>query len=129
MVFHANWAWFGSVFFSSSKPVDVSAIDHLPSVLPRESSERFANKMTSYLLKLDKVRNITETTEHNLIRGSNVSASWTSVLLKSTEMRLFQSILRKFCQIFITLLLVSCTETYIYNTMCLLLTQILEARL
>ena len=129
MVFHANWAWFGSVFFSSSKPVDVSAIDHLPSVLPRESSERFANKMTSYLLKLDKVRNITETTEHNLIGGSNVSASWTSILLKSTEMRLFQSILRKFCQIFITLLLVFCTETYIYNTMCLLLTQILEARL
>lgn len=40
--------------FNSSKPVDVSAIDHLPSVLPRESSERFANKMTPYLLKLDK---------------------------------------------------------------------------
>ena len=45
------------------------------------------------------------------------------------EMPLFQSILGKFCQIFITLLLVSRTETYIYNTMCLLLTQILEARL
>ena len=63
------------LFFSSSRPVDVSAIDHLPSVLPRESSERFANKMTSYLLKLDKVRNIIETTEHNLIGGANVSAS------------------------------------------------------
>lgn len=43
-------------------------------------------------------------------------------------MPLFQSILKKSCQIFITLLLVSRTETYIYNTMCLLLTQILEAR-
>ena len=63
------------LFFSSSRPVDVSAIDHLPSVLPRESSEQFANKMTSYLLKLDKVRNIIETTEHNLIGGANVSAS------------------------------------------------------
>ena len=66
MVLQATWPWFGSVFFSSSKPVDVSAIDHLPSVLPRESSERFANKMTPYLLKLDKVCNITETTEYTV---------------------------------------------------------------
>lgn len=37
---------------SCSKPLDVVAIDHLPSVLPRESSERFASKMTPYLMKL-----------------------------------------------------------------------------
>ncbi|XP_015772087.1 PREDICTED: saccharopine dehydrogenase [NAD(+), L-lysine-forming]-like [Acropora digitifera] len=37
---------------SSNRPVDVSAIDHLPSVLPCNSSERFANKMTPYLLSL-----------------------------------------------------------------------------
>jgi len=40
------------VKLNSSRPVDVSAIDHLPSVLPRESSERFANKMMPYLLNL-----------------------------------------------------------------------------
>ena len=45
-----------SVFFSSSRPLDVLAIDHLPSVLPRESSERFANKMTPYLEELVEVR-------------------------------------------------------------------------
>ena len=45
------------VFFSSCRPVDVCAIDHLPSVLPRESSERFANKMTPYLLRFDEVSN------------------------------------------------------------------------
>lgn len=39
------------------------AIDHLPSVLPRESSEGFARKLTPYLLKLVEVStrsNITE---------------------------------------------------------------------
>ena len=44
------------LFNSCSKPLDVVAIDHLPSVLPRESSERFASKMTPYLLKLVEVR-------------------------------------------------------------------------
>ena len=43
-------------FLSCSKPLDVVAIDHLPSVLPRESSEKFANKMTPYLMKLVEVR-------------------------------------------------------------------------
>ena len=43
------------ISFSSKRPVDVSAIDHLPSVLPRESSETFANKMTPYLLTLPGV--------------------------------------------------------------------------
>ncbi|XP_068722800.1 uncharacterized protein [Montipora capricornis] len=37
---------------SSNRPVDVCAIDHFPSVLHRESSERFANRMTPYLLNL-----------------------------------------------------------------------------
>ena len=46
------------LFLSCSKPVDVVAIDHLPSVLPRESSEKFANKMTPYLMKLVEVRRI-----------------------------------------------------------------------
>lgn len=41
--------------FRCAKPLDVIAIDHLPSVLPRESSQRFANKMTPYLLKLGDV--------------------------------------------------------------------------
>lgn len=36
----------------SAKKLDVIAIDHLPSALPRESSQRFANKMTPYLLRL-----------------------------------------------------------------------------
>lgn len=36
----------------SGKKLDVIAIDHLPSVLPRESSQRFAKKMTPYLLRL-----------------------------------------------------------------------------
>ncbi|XP_067055325.1 uncharacterized protein [Acropora muricata] len=40
------------VKLNSNRPVDVSAIDHLPSVLPCNSSERFANKMTPYLLSL-----------------------------------------------------------------------------
>lgn len=41
--------------FRCAKPLDVIAIDHLPSVLPRESSQRFANKMTPYLLRLGDV--------------------------------------------------------------------------
>ncbi|PFX19811.1 Saccharopine dehydrogenase [NAD(+), L-lysine-forming] [Stylophora pistillata] len=40
----------------SSKPLDVVAIDHLPSLLPRESSTRFANDSTPHLLKLDQNR-------------------------------------------------------------------------
>jgi len=44
------------LYLSCSKPLDVVAIDHLPSVLPRESSEKFANKMTPYLMKLVEVR-------------------------------------------------------------------------
>lgn len=39
----------------SSKPLDVVAIDHFPSLLPRESSTRFANDSTPHLLKLDQV--------------------------------------------------------------------------
>jgi len=39
----------------SSKPLDVVAIDHFPSLLPRESSTRFANDSTPQLLKLDQV--------------------------------------------------------------------------
>lgn len=39
----------------SSKPLDVVAIDHFPSLLPRESSTRFANDSTLHLLKLDQV--------------------------------------------------------------------------
>ncbi|XP_068722799.1 uncharacterized protein [Montipora capricornis] len=40
------------VKLNSNRPVDVCAIDHFPSVLHRESSERFANRMTPYLLNL-----------------------------------------------------------------------------
>lgn len=42
----------GRIRLRCAKPLDVIAIDHLPSVLPCESSQRFANKMTPYLLKL-----------------------------------------------------------------------------
>ncbi|CAH3191906.1 unnamed protein product [Porites evermanni] len=39
----------------SSKPLDVVAIDHFPSLLPRESSTRFADDSTPHLLKLTEV--------------------------------------------------------------------------
>ncbi|KAM7432200.1 Saccharopine dehydrogenase [Porites harrisoni] len=39
----------------SSKPLDVVAIDHFPSLLPRESSTRFADDSTPHLLKLTQV--------------------------------------------------------------------------
>ena len=42
----------------SSKPLDVVAIDHFPSLLPRESSTRFANDSTPHLLKLDQVKRL-----------------------------------------------------------------------
>ena len=42
----------------SSKPLDFVAIDHFPSLLPRESSTRFANDSTPHLLKLDQVKRL-----------------------------------------------------------------------
>ena len=41
----------------SAKKLDVMAIAHLPFSLPHESSQRFANKMTPYLMRLSDVRN------------------------------------------------------------------------
>lgn len=38
---------------SSHRPLDLIAIDHLPSLLPRESSEDFSRQMLAHLLKLD----------------------------------------------------------------------------
>ena len=44
------------VFLAShQKPLDVVAIDHFPSLSPRESSTRFADDSTPYLLKLTQV--------------------------------------------------------------------------
>jgi len=40
---------------NSTKPLDVVAIDNLPSLLPRESSVQFAESITPYLLKLPEV--------------------------------------------------------------------------
>lgn len=40
---------------NSTKPLDVVAIDNLPSLLPRESSVLFAESMTPYLLKLPEM--------------------------------------------------------------------------
>ncbi|KAJ7385010.1 Saccharopine dehydrogenase [Desmophyllum pertusum] len=40
---------------NSTKPLNVVAIDNLPSLLPRESSVMFAESMTPYLLKLPEV--------------------------------------------------------------------------
>ena len=40
---------------SHKKPLDVVAIDHFPSLLPRESSTRFADDSTPHLLKLTQV--------------------------------------------------------------------------
>lgn len=38
-------------------PVSVISIDHLPSLLPRESSEAFSGDLLPYLLKLNDWRN------------------------------------------------------------------------
>ncbi|KAI0473622.1 hypothetical protein GGR56DRAFT_696045 [Xylariaceae sp. FL0804] len=40
----------------SDPPLSVISIDHLPSLLPRESSEAFSNDLLPYLLKLDDWR-------------------------------------------------------------------------
>ena len=40
---------------SSSKTLEVLSIDFLPSLLPKEASERFAEKMTPYLKTLNQV--------------------------------------------------------------------------
>jgi saccharopine dehydrogenase (NAD+, L-lysine-forming) len=37
-------------------PLSVISIDHLPSLLPRESSEAFSNDLLPYLLQLDNWR-------------------------------------------------------------------------
>ena len=38
-------------------PLSVISIDHLPSLLPRESSEAFSNDLLPYLLKLNDWQN------------------------------------------------------------------------
>ena len=40
---------------NSTKPLDVVSIDNLPTLLPRESSVKFAENITPYLLKLPEV--------------------------------------------------------------------------
>ena len=50
-----SWVRLFLHYRKSSKPLDVVAIDHFPSLLPRESSTRFANDSTPHLLKLDQV--------------------------------------------------------------------------
>lgn len=40
---------------SDSPFLDIVAIDHLPSLLPRESSEKYASKLAPYLSLLPKV--------------------------------------------------------------------------
>lgn len=39
------------------EPLSVISIDHLPSLLPRESSEAFSNDLLPYLLKLNDWQN------------------------------------------------------------------------
>jgi saccharopine dehydrogenase (NAD+, L-lysine-forming) len=41
---------------SNGPPLSVISIDHLPSLLPRESSEAFSNDLLPYLLQLDNWR-------------------------------------------------------------------------
>jgi saccharopine dehydrogenase (NAD+, L-lysine forming) len=41
----------------SDPPVSVISIDHLPSLLPRESSEAFSGDLLPYLLKLNDWQN------------------------------------------------------------------------
>jgi len=41
---------------SSGPALSVISIDHLPSLLPRESSEAFSNDLLPYLLQLDNWR-------------------------------------------------------------------------
>lgn len=41
---------------SSGPPLSVISIDHLPSLLPRESSEAFSSDLLPYLLQLNKWR-------------------------------------------------------------------------
>lgn len=53
-----NLAYMHLHYRKSSKPLDVVAIDHFPSLLPRESSTRFANDSTPHLLKLDQVKRL-----------------------------------------------------------------------
>ena len=40
---------------TSKQPMDVVAIDHLPSVLPKESSERFSKKLTPFLKEVGDI--------------------------------------------------------------------------
>ena len=40
----------------SAKLLDVVAIDHLPSLLPKDSSDKYAAKLLPFLLKLPEVR-------------------------------------------------------------------------
>ena len=43
------------LYRKSSKPLDVVAVDHLPSLLPRESSTRFSDDALPHLRKLSEV--------------------------------------------------------------------------
>lgn len=52
----AHWIQLHVSFCSNSTtPLDIVAIDNLPSLLPRESSIQFANSIMPYLLKLPEV--------------------------------------------------------------------------
>ena len=55
VLLHIKWLWCCCFLRNSSKPLDLVVIDNLPSLLPRESSERFAEIMTPLLLKLSMV--------------------------------------------------------------------------
>lgn len=46
-----------AVDVKSDPPLSVISIDHLPSLLPRESSEAFSNDLLPYLKKLNDWRN------------------------------------------------------------------------
>ena len=51
---YCNWL-IVSFCSNSTKPLDIVAIDNLPSLLPRESSIQFADSIMPYLLKLPEV--------------------------------------------------------------------------
>lgn len=51
---YCNWI-IVSFCSNSTKPLDIVAIDNLPSLLPRESSIQFADSIMPYLLKLPEV--------------------------------------------------------------------------
>ena len=51
---YCNWL-IVSFCSNSTKPLDIVAIDNLPSLLPRESSIQFADSIMPYLLKLSEV--------------------------------------------------------------------------